>query len=158
MMIHSLFVPYGQGLGRSIREVERLAERCPHDLSPQSRETISVTLSRLKQKGLVANRGPRNKTLWEITSAGKRHFGSAGVRGANALPPKDGKVRLVVFDIPEDEREKRSWLRRRLLACDFTPLQKSVWVGKRMLPKELLRELKDLRISRYIHVFGLEEN
>ncbi len=74
-----------------------------------------------------------------------------------SLPPKDGKPRLVIFDIPEDERGHRDWIRSRLLSCDYVPLQKSVWFGKRPLPQELLKELKDRNITRYIHVMGLED-
>lgn len=51
LMVSALFVPYGQGLGRSLRELERQAESCPHDFSLRSRETLSATLSRLKKEG-----------------------------------------------------------------------------------------------------------
>ncbi len=156
-MISSLFIPYGRGLGQAVREAERLAASCPHDLSLRSRETISVTLSRLKKKGLVTSKGPPRKTLWKITARGKYHFRATKNAGGPALPPKDGRARIVIFDIPEDERGKRGWLRKRLLACDYAPLQKSVWVGERPLPQELLQELKDLHISRYVHVLGLED-
>lgn len=157
MVIRSLFVPYGQSLGRSIREVERQAAECPHDFSLRSRETISVTLSGLKRKGFVTRRGPKRKTVWKITAMGKRHFESAQGVDRFVLPPEDGKMRLVIFDIPEDERGKRNWLRVRLLSCDYAPLQKSVWMGKRPLPKELLKDLKSTGIIRFVHVVGLDE-
>lgn len=154
MMISSVFVPYGQGLGRAIREVERLADKCPHDLSLRSRKTVSVALSRLKRKGLVTGSGPRKKTLWKITSAGRQHFSKMD---GDRLPPKDGKTRLVVFDIPEEERSKRTWLRRRLLACGYFPIQKSVWAGERMLPEKLRQELKTMGIAQCVHILGLED-
>ena len=158
-MLHSLFVPYGQGLGRSIRELEQIAAKCPHDFSLKSRETVSATLSRLKRKGMVGlKRKPRQKLLWQITAAGKRHFKTMRKEKIPLdLPPKDGKVRLIIFDIPENERQKRDWLRLRLLSCDYTSLQKSVWVGERPLPREMLKELKTRGIAPYIHVVGLEE-
>lgn len=157
LMIHALFTPYGHGLRRSIREAEKLAEKCPHDFSIHSQETISVTLSRLKRRGLVARRGPSKKTVWQITAAGKHHFMSTKKKGGDfVLPPKDGRARLVIFDIPENEREKRDWLRIRLLSCGYTPLQKSVWIGERPLPEELRKELKSMGIDSYVHVVGLE--
>ena len=157
LMLNSLFVPYGQGLGRSIREAERLLEKCPHDFSLHSRETISNTLSRLKRKGLIKKTGPPKQTIWRITRAGKNHFIATKRVPIFSLPPKDGKMRLVLFDIPENERDKRDWLRPRLLSCDYTPLQKSVWVGERPLPQELRKELDEKGIGRYIHVVGLED-
>lgn len=155
-MINAVFTPYGQSLGRSIREAERLAESCPHDFSLHSRDTVSVTLSRLKKKGMVVNRGPKKKTIWSITTRGKSHFKDRLVGGD--LPPSDGKIRLVVYDIPEGMASMRVWLRKRLLACDYSYLQKSVWLGNRPLPKELLDELKERKILSFIHVVGLEKS
>ena len=40
----------------------------------------------------------------------------------------DGKWRVVVFDIPERQKQARSALRNKLRDLDFLNLQKSVWV------------------------------
>ncbi len=152
--ISALFAPYGQGLKRSLREMERQIETCPHDFSAYSKETVSATLSRLRKKGAVAVSGPKRKTLWFITARGKAHFQNMKVE--KELPAEDGKVRLVVYDIPEDMKSQRVWLRNRLVACEYDYLQKSVWTGTRPLPKKLREELKERKILPYVHVVGLE--
>ncbi len=153
LMLTGLLVPYNQGLGRSIRNIERQAASCPHDFSHRSSATVSVMLSRLKQRGLIARR-PGKKAAWFITTRGKRHFKDVGVE--HSLPPEDGKVRLVIYDIPEDMASQRVWLRHKLLECDYRYLQKSVWLGTRPLPKGLRTELKERRIFSHVHVVGLE--
>lgn len=153
-MLDALFAPYGQGLGQAMRSAERIIERCPHDFSSRSRETVSTTLSRMKKRGLVSRSGSKKRAVWRITREGKRHF---QVRVDSALPPEDGKVRLVIFDVPERERRKRDWLRYHLLACDYSPLQKSVWMGTRPLPADLNDEFKSIGLTSYVHIVSLEK-
>lgn len=153
MILEDFFVPYGQSLGRTIQKTLRVAEQCPHDFSFRSRASISCTLSRMKRKRMIERKGSKKKTIWRITREGKKHFQS----GTNfKLPPEDGRSRLVMFDIPERERNKRDWLRNRLLACEYVPLQKSVWVGKRPLPQELYKELKEKKLISCVHIVGLD--
>lgn len=156
IMISALFIPYGQSLGRTIREVERAAGQCPHDFSGHSQETVSTTLSRMKKRKLVVFSGPNKKAIWRITANGRRHFKKAETKNNFDLPPEDGKTRVVVFDIPESKCSGRNWLRAKLLECDFAPLQKSVYIGTRPLPDKLLRELKDRELFSYVHIMGLE--
>ncbi len=157
MMVDSLFIPYGQGLGRTLRNLEESAARCPHDFSGHSRVTVSVTLNRMKKKKLVSISGPKKKAIWRITQKGRSHFKDVKVAGDIInLPPEDGKTRLVIFDIPEKRKEERNWLRKELLTCDYTPLQKSVFMGLRPLPAELLREIKGKELLSCIRVVGLE--
>ncbi len=153
-MINALFVPYGQTLGRRLREAERFAARCPHNFSGYAQTTVSATLSRMKKRKLVAISGPKKKAIWRIAANGRRHFKK--MKNVLELPLEDGKTRVVVFDIPEDRHGERNWLRSQLLACDFTPLQKSVFMGIRPLPERLLKEFKDRGLRAYIHIMGLE--
>ena len=155
LMVSSLFAPYGQSLNQGLREGERIMTRCPHNFSVGSRYVVSNTLSRLKSRGLIARSGSKKKAVWRITKPGRQHF-KAKFLDESALPPDDGKIRLVVFDVPEKERGKRDWLRTRLLTCEYSPFQKSVWMGTRPLPKELLDELRSRGLSRYVHVVGLD--
>jgi len=152
-MLDTLFAPYGQGLGRALRSIDRILDRCTHDFSLRSKETISSTLSRMRSRGLIVRSGSKKKAIWHITKGGKKHF---RVCTDLNLPSEDGKIRLVIYDIPEEAASQRVWLRNRLLACDYTYLQKSVWLGNRPLPKELRDELKERKIFSYVYVVGLE--
>ena len=63
----------------------------------------------------------------------------------------------TLFDVPEERKAERDWLRAELLSCDYTPLQKSVFLGLRPLPAVLLEELKSKDLLSHIHVVGLEK-
>lgn len=102
----------------------------------------------------MTSRGPKKKTVWLITKRGRAHFRSHKSEGD--LPPEDGKIRLVIYDIPEKMALQRIWLRNRLTACDYRYLQKSVWMGTRPLPEKLRTEFKERGISSFIHIVGLE--
>lgn len=155
LVVGSLFVPYGQSLGRTLRNIEELAAECPHDFFRHSRETISVTLHRLKKRKLIKLSQTTKRAVWRTTQRGKDHF--RGVNKKFALPPTDGKTRVIVFDIPEHKRGARNWLRGELLACDYAPLQKSVFIGTRPLPAKMRKELKKRDLLRHVQIMGLED-
>lgn len=55
-------------------------------------------------------------------------------------PEWDEKWRIVIFDIPEDKRKQRDFLRTRLKWLGFKELHKSVWV----FPYDIKKEMEDL--------------
>lgn len=73
------------------------------------------------------------------------------------LPGPDGITRLVIFDIPEQERKKRDSIRLELVAAGFKQLQKSVWVGDRPLPRDFLELLDNLDTRGKVHIFSVKE-
>ena len=112
-------------------------------------------LSYLKKQGFVKKGQKRNKTYWIITSLGKEKLEKL----KSAFPKltykqeKDDGLNIFTFDIPEKQKAKRNWLRRSLLALNFKMLQKSVWIGKNKLPEEFLKDLNDLKLIDFIHIF-----
>ncbi len=120
------------------------------------RKTFSVIISRLQSEGLVA----RSKTIpkaWHLTSRGLQQLHEEQEREKVGLPPEDGIGRLVIFDIPEEERKKRYALRAELLASGFHPLQKSVWYGERPLPNTFIEFIDELNLAKCIHIFSVRE-
>ncbi|MDP3935353.1 MAG: hypothetical protein Q8Q46_04020 [Candidatus Giovannonibacteria bacterium] len=113
------------------------------------RQTFSIILNRLQKQGLVE----RKNNKWGITNLGKKFIKNIKTTDVFNLPKKDGVLRLVIFDVPERERRKRDWLRLELIACDFKPLQKSVWKGDRPLPQDFLENLEELNLLSHVHIF-----
>ena len=123
-----------------------------------ARHTFSTTLQRLKKQGLVASSGTQKTTRWNITKKGTKLLNkkpSLFSHIDHLLPQKDGVIRLVSFDIPEKQRNKRDWLRKELLACDYSFLHRSVFMGKRPLPDDLLHAIQDLALTKYIHIVSI---
>ena len=65
---------------------------------------------------------------------------------------------IVVFDVPEKERRKRDWLRSVLKRLELKMVQKSVWIGKVKIPKELLDDLFNLKLLDYVEIFEVSKS
>lgn len=126
-----------------------------------AKHSFSTILGRLRREGLVARTGATKNTVWTITAKGKaalRDVKPVEPKEAYTVPPADGMVRLVSFDIPEKMHLHRRWLRAELLACEFEPLHKSVLIGKRPLPKELIAECEARELTKYIHIVAIQKS
>ncbi len=131
-----------------------------HISQATAKHTLSSMLSQLKKQGLVVRTGPKNKSVWSITTKGRyalKHA-IANYKLHYDLPPEDGVIRLVTFDIPERERHKRDWIRSELVTCGFTAIQKSVYLGKRPLPEEVIARITALNLTHRIHIIGIEKS
>lgn len=67
----------------------------------------------------------------------------------------DNGFNIIIFDIPEKERFKRDWIRQNLTPLGFNMLQKSVWIGRSKLPREFLKDLSNLNLVKYVHIFKI---
>ncbi len=70
---------------------------------------------------------------------------------------KDPKDLLLLYDVPEDKKSHRDWLRRELINFNFIIIQRSVWVGPSPLPKEFMEYLKSIGLKDTIKTFKLEK-
>ncbi|GEM_PF-573984 len=127
------------------------------DRSPTiSRETLSSMLSRLKREGIIARSHQNGKSIWHITSKGKKWMNTF-YKPVTEVLPSDGIERIVIFDIPEKERKKRDMIREELNSYGFKQLQKSVWMGDHPLPKEFILLLDELQLKNKVHLFVIEK-
>lgn len=122
--------------------------------------TLSVTLSRLKKNGLVMQSGGS----WSITTRGKKFLDEHPLpipypEHTKKVAPKSQKERgmIVAFDIPEQHRKKRDWLRRELVGLGFTKIQKSFWYGPAPLSKDFIRSLHALDLLSHLKFFNARE-
>ena len=123
----------------------------PEERKKELRLVISKTLSRLKEKGLVVKQGTTRNVLWKVTAKSKE------VAKENNFLPEDGRLRIVVFDVPESRKYARKWLRDELIAAGYALLQKSVWVGKRPMAESFYNEISDHDLFENVHIFEVKE-
>jgi len=137
----------------------------PSEYQKLERQRFYNLLSHLQKEGLVEkhkNKKGRN-SFWVITPKGEKKLKKLKEKQDKVLPKlsykleKDNELKIIIFDIPEKERHKRDWLRQNLLALDFKPLQKSVWIGYTKLPEEFFEELKNLNLLSYIEIFTIHK-
>ena len=119
----------------------------------KSRPTVNALLWRLQKQGLVECSGRRGSFVWSPTAAGKKLQAEKNTHRLSKKP--DGITRLVIFDIPEYERKKRTAVRVELFAHDFRQLQKSVWIGTVPLSKDFIGLLDELDLHGKVHIFSV---
>ncbi|MBK5215746.1 MAG: hypothetical protein JJE53_02995 [Candidatus Pacebacteria bacterium] len=120
-------------------------------------QTLANKSSRLKSMGYIKE---INKEYF-ITQKGEE-FLNKKVRGAlkkfeSYKTDKDPKDLLLLYDVPEDKKSHRDWLRRELINFNFVMIQRSVWVGPSPLPKEFMEYLKRVGLKDTIKTFKLEK-
>lgn len=127
-----------------------------------SRNSINVAVKRLEKRGIIQKGLMEDEICIRLTELGlsKRNEKNNRKILKPAIELKnqkwDKKWRVVVFDIPEENRRIRRALRDMLKILEFYPLQRSVWVSKNNYTRELRTWVKELRLSHFIKV--LETN
>ena len=124
------------------------------------RQRLSKLIHKLKKEGLVIKKqGKLQKAAqWILTKKGRRRKQelSRKLLEKSEYEIKDShKIKIVIFDIPESERRKRAWLRSVLKRLKYKMLQRSVWVGRTVLPERFFQDLYARSILRYVEVFAV---
>ncbi|GGN21303.1 PaaX family transcriptional regulator [Streptomyces fuscichromogenes] len=150
-LIITLFALYARGERNwlSVASVIRLMA----DLGVEA-QAVRSAVSRLKRRGVLH---------------GERHEGAAGyaVSGGTLEVLEDGDVRIfernraaagdgwlvVVFSVPESERDKRHALRTALTRLGFGTAAPGVWVAPGILADETRRTLQRLGLTPYVDIF-----
>ncbi|MCX6766122.1 MAG: hypothetical protein NT136_04155 [Candidatus Moranbacteria bacterium] len=115
--------------------------------------TIRQSLWRLKRAGFVAKKENR----YFLTKKGKKL--ALFVRGRSDVITKqwDKKYRVVIFDIPEEKKKIRDWLRQELNMLNYRKLQESVFIGKYPLPQDLIESIKEYKIGNCVNYLLVEK-
>jgi DNA-binding transcriptional regulator PaaX len=80
--------------------------------------------------------------------------GSASLLGVERV--RDGKWKMIIFDIPEQQREIRDYLRTKLKQIGFRKWQNSIWITPYILPPDLLKEMHQLSQKLFIRLIVVE--
>lgn len=125
------------------------------ELKPKD-QSVRNALSRMKKKGLISNK----LGVWSITQEGKELLKNKKSSVLKFSPKYNNKKlpksMIVVFDIPENKRLYRDWIRNELVGFGFELIQKSVWFGP-FLPKEFVEYLEKEKLLKFIRFFKVNE-
>lgn len=160
-----LFVAISQaGYGASRKQIEKKLEEIKAGQQPvqkslhRKRHSFYSTLSYLKKDGMIEKAGDK----WRITPRGKEKLIALKIHKRpeheRYKSEHDDILKIVMFDIPEKERWKRDWLRDALTMLGFRLVQKSVWAGKKRIPKEFLEDLARYNILDYVDMFTVTKS
>ncbi len=139
--------------GNTLRLKEILREQ---DFQNSKPAHVSVALAKLRTKGLLG----RSASGWRITAKGKEKVRAFSLLSYFPSPfkGKDPANTVIAFDIPENSRKSRDWLRNQIKIFGYKMLQQSLWVGPRPLPANFMKRLGDLHIRKNIKTFTIRKN
>ena len=123
----------------------------------KSKKTRLSSLSRLKKRGLILSKGKN----FLLATEGKDEAVVAFIRAETILHSHrqhiwDGKWRIVFFDIPEERRRYRDYLRKTLKLLGFKELQRSIWIYPYLVPSFLKNLLFGEEIRQYVRFVTTE--
>ena len=123
---------YNQSMGTKPGKYEYLKEKT----KPQ----LYTAINYLQKQGLVKKHIKEGRTIYELTELGQREAHKQIILGKLKTKKVDGKWRIVIFDIPEDQRRLRDNFRNLLKEFGFKKLQASVWAS----PYDIFDDLESL--------------
>lgn len=115
--------------------------------------TVRQNIRRLEKQGFIT----RSENKYSLTKKGRALINRILKINNNLKIKWDGKYRLVIFDIPEEKRKVRNWLRSELYFLGYKQLQKSVFIGKLPLPSDIIEEIKKCGIGSYVNYILAEK-
>lgn len=95
-----------------------------------NKSNLGTIIKRLERQELISIEEKDNKISLQITEKGKRRLLEYDFENIEIKRKKrDGKWRIIIFDIPEGKKKNRDAFRRKLLQLDCVRLQDSVFVS-----------------------------
>jgi len=145
------------GLSHSPRQYFRTLRVIKRDWRKVNQQNFNRSVSRLVREKLLEERKLANGSFKLIlTKEGKKQAKRLSLLGNSIKfkkPKKwDKKWRMVIFDVPEKDREFRDILRNHLRELDFKKLQHSVFVSPYPFEKSILELIYLYRAESYVRV------
>lgn len=116
----------------------------------KERSIYRQNIYRLKKNGFLIQ---KEDTL-SLSQKGIKHFTNK-YRHIKEKIEKKNKI-IFIFDIPENKRKVREWIRNQIKFWDFEMIQKSVWVGYGPFPADFMNRLKLLEVDKCVKTFNVQ--
>ena len=119
-----------------------------------SENSIRSAVSRMCRAGILKVRRNKSRSYYSLSDEGLALMNKGERRIFERKRIKwDGLWNLVVYYIPEENREARDRLRRELAWMGFGPLATATWISPHNLTEEVMELAEKLKISSYLQVF-----
>jgi len=123
-----------------------------------NRRDVGRILKRLEKQQMISVKENNGKIYIEIAEKGKRRLLEYDFENIELKSKKrDGKWRLIIFDIPEYKKSAREVFRRKLKQLDIIQLQKSVFASAFSCKNEIDFLCNFLEISDYVTLVSLNK-
>jgi len=118
------------------------------------RQNVYQLASKLKREGLVQDHNGKSS----LTNKGERKRGELekSTQGYPEYTARASKETIIVcFDIPETMKGQRAWLRSALRNLRMNMHQRSLWIGKTVLPKKFIKDMHERGLFDYVDIFSV---
>lgn len=115
-----------------------------------SSKQLYDTVEKICKQGWLKKKASQDKIFFELTSKGRIKQMVFKLRTAKRQRGKQSTI--IMFDIPEEKRIYRNFLRRILKQMKFVMIQKSVFIAPYILPKEFYDLLEEMDLARFVKV------
>jgi len=123
-----------------------------------NRTDLGRIIKRLKKQEMIAIKEKENKISIEVTEKGKRRLLEYDFEYLQRKSKKrDGKWRLIIFDVPEGKKKSRDAFRKKLLQIDCIRLQDSVFVSAFPCKDEIDFLSHYLQISDFVTLLTVDK-
>ncbi len=155
---------YGASYGKINHELSKIErERIKYEEERKLKQKYYNLLYKLREDGLIKVEVKNKSKLFFLTANGKRKLDKLKIKIGDRLPSpagyngEKGNLAIVVFDIPERQRNKRGWIREVLKNIGLKMIQKSVWIGRVKIPEEFLKDIHRLKIIDFVEIFEISK-
>lgn len=122
----------------------------PYRQKELSKKQIYESVRRIKKQGWLEQKKINDQIFYRLSKEGRI---KKLLTMINHRPFKKAKMStIVIFDIPEEKRTFRNFLRRLLIQMEFTMVQKSVFIAVYVLPKEFYDLLNEMKLLPYVRI------
>lgn len=122
-----------------------------------NKRDLGRIIKRLEKQQMISIKEVGNKVQIEVTEKGKRRLLEYDFENIELKAKKrDGKWRLIIFDIPEDKKAARDVFRRKLIELGCERLQDSVFASAFPVKDEVDFLSNFLEISDFVTLAVLD--
>lgn len=119
----------------------------PKEISPKK---LYDNIDRIRKQGWIEKKIIEDKIFYSLTAKGRIKQLVFKLKISQKHRAKQATI--IIFDIPEEKRTYRDFLRRLIKQMKFTMIQKSVFIAPYILPQEFYDLLKELNLAKFVKV------
>ncbi|HEX9721818.1 MAG TPA: CRISPR-associated endonuclease Cas2 [Candidatus Paceibacterota bacterium] len=123
----------------------------------KARRSFSQFISYLQMQGYIKVKSLEGVKGFMLTPKGTEKALQVKRKLKERKKRKDGKWIMIIFDIPEERRKARDFLRDALIDLGYQQVQKSVWVCPYDVYDETEEAIREYQIIPYVRLFLIEE-
>lgn len=113
--------------------VDKISDQIPEKQRGKTKPSYSIkrSVNTMEKKGYINIIPSAHSDFIKITNAGKHQLTQLYLSSEDHIVPTtwDGKWRIVILDVPENDKQTRNALRYILKKANFLCLKNSVWIS-----------------------------